>query len=102
MAITEIGALLGTYQGERELSEGFAIPKDPAWWRAGDASAGEVFTRPFPDDETTESPASETVLRSDEVSREAISFAQAPVVIQVTDEQAEQLSQFHKRGASPQ
>ncbi len=41
----------------------------------------------------------ETVLQSDEVAREAISFASQPVVIQVTDEQAEQLLRFHGRGS---
>ncbi|MGP0102049.1 MAG: hypothetical protein ACLPUT_10595 [Solirubrobacteraceae bacterium] len=44
----------------------------------------------------------ETVLGPDEVTREAVSFASAPVVIALTDEQAGQFLRFRRRGASPQ
>lgn len=41
----------------------------------------------------------ETVLRSDEVTREAVSFSAHPVVLAITDEQAVELRQF-KDGSS--
>ncbi len=107
MATIETNAdarLFGSYQGERELSEGFALrfPKDPDWWRAGDAFTSDVFTRPFSNDEATETPVGATVLGPDEATREAVSFASAPVVIALTDEQAEQFLRFQRRGAPPQ
>ncbi len=42
--------------------------------------------------------AEETVFHSDEVTREAISSASRPVVIEITDAQAEQLKQFRGGG----
>jgi hypothetical protein len=92
-----VAELFGRYQSERELSEGFGLrfPKDPDWWHAGDAFTSDASIRSFPNDEATESLVGETVLRSDQVTREAISFARRPVVIEVTDEQAQQLRRFH-------
>jgi hypothetical protein len=94
-----VASLFGSYQSERELSEGFGLhfPKGADLWRAGDAFASNALIRAFPNDEAT-SLFGETVLRSDEVTREAISFARRPVVIEVTDEQAQQLHQFQGRG----
>lgn len=42
---------------------------------------------------------SETIVHSDELTREAVSMAARPVVIEITDEQAEQFLAFGKRGA---
>ncbi len=41
--------------------------------------------------------AEETVLRSDEVTREAMSSASRPVVIAISDDQAEQFLRFQRR-----
>jgi hypothetical protein len=44
-------------------------------------------------------PSQPLVLRSDEVTLKAISFADGPVVIKATDEQAEKILRFHYRDA---
>ena len=65
--------------------------RDSAWMRATFSvpSRSRVF------DERPE----ETLLRSDEVTREALSFSSRPVVIEVSDDQAEQFLRFQRRGA---
>ncbi len=52
--------------------------------------------------EKNEPATEDTVLRSDEVTREAVSFARGPVVIKVTDEEAQQLLRFHGGTGPPQ
>jgi hypothetical protein len=77
------------YQSESELSEGSATAgKDPALWQAG-----VVLTRPFASEET--------VLPANQATREAVSLAGRPVVLELTDEQAEQLLEFQGRHSAP-
>lgn len=42
----------------------------------------------------------ETVLRPDEVTREAVSFSAHPVVLAITDEQAAELKRFNDRDSA--
>lgn len=80
---------------------------DPRCGRAGRAEgnfpAGWEWVRAMMrGSEAEATPTEEIILGTDELTREGVSSARAPVVITVTDEQAEQLVRFRRRGALTQ
>jgi hypothetical protein len=88
---------------ERAVESNRNWPSADCNFRPASAWARTVFYELASDEQAEDEEAAptpeETVLDADEVTREAISFASGPVVIEVTHEQAAELRQFHGRGA---